>query len=638
MSLPANFLDELRARTPIAAVVGRRVRLSRSGRHWKGNCPFHNEKSPSFYVYDDGYHCFGCGAHGDAISFVMQSQGLGFMEAVESLAGEAGMDVPKPTPAAADAERRRLDLHGVLDAAAAFFQRRLHLPEGRAGLDYLRARGLTDETIARFGLGWSGEGRGALPADLARQDIPPAMLLEAGLLRETEDGRAPRELFYNRVMFPIRDRRGRTISFGGRILGDGQPKYVNGPETALFSKRRTLYALDFAREGARAGQRVVAVEGYMDVIALHQAGFSGTVAPLGTALTEEQLEELWRLSPTPTLCFDGDAAGARAAARAASLVLPMLGPQRSLTLATLPPGEDPDTLVRRQGAPAFRAVLDGARALSDALFGLLAEGVGPSPEQRAALRAKLIEAAAAIPDKGLAAEYRRVLLDRFYESRPQRPGSQSRAGQSRTGQSRAGQSRGRQGAPKPPPSFTRPRPGPETAAADRARILAAILLRHPALLRDVEEAFATLDLPEGLARLRDAILRWGQRAETLDSEALMSHLHHFGLAAEAAQALSAAAVPLPACASPDAMPAEAEAGWWHFFGLMNPGRLEEEVAAAGRDFALRADAAAQRRLIALCTARDALRRGEQDGGEEDGGEHDDPDAHAPPAQPLRGDN
>lgn len=600
MPLPPNFLDELRARTPIATVVARRVKLARSGRHWKGNCPFHNEKSPSFYVYEDGYHCFGCGAHGDAIAFVMQSQGAGFMEAVEQLAAEAGLEVPKPTPAAAEAERRRLDLHGVLDAAASAYQRRLQLPEGRAGLDYLRTRGLTDDSIARFGLGWSGDGRGGLQAELARQDIPPEMLLEAGLLRETEDGRPPRELFYNRVMFPIRDRRGRTISFGGRMLGDGQPKYVNGPETSLFSKRRTLYALDLAREAARAGQTVLAVEGYMDVIALHQAGFTAAVAPLGTALTEEQLEELWRLSPMPTLCFDGDAAGARAAARAASLVLPMLAPQRSLKLATLPTGEDPDTLLRRHGPPAFQAVLDAARPLSAALFGLLAEGTGATPEQRAALRARLIEASAAIPDKGLAGEYRRVLLDAFYESRPQRPFTQ-----------RGGKFPLRPAAQRAP-AFTRPRPGPDAAAADRAHILVAIVLRHPGLLPDVDEAFVTLELPTPLARLRDAILEWADGTEALDSDALMSHLHSFGLAAEAAQALSAAPVPLPACASSDAMPAEAGAGWWHFFGLMNPGRLDAEVAAAITELAQRGDAAAERRLRALSIARDRLRRGEHD--------------------------
>ncbi len=249
MALPPAFLDELRARTPMAALVGRKVKLARSGKSWKGCCPFHGEKTPSFYVYDDGYHCFGCGAHGDAIGFVMQTEGAGFVEAVERLAGEAGLDVPKPTPQAAEAERERLDLTGVLDLAAASFTRRLHEREGREALAYLRGRGLTDETIARFGLGWSGEGGGP-GGRIGQAGIEPARLAEAGLLQSRDDG-AVRELFYNRVMFPIRDRRGRTISFGGRALGDAKPKYINGPETAVYSKSRTLYALDLAREGVR---------------------------------------------------------------------------------------------------------------------------------------------------------------------------------------------------------------------------------------------------------------------------------------------------------------------------------------------------------------------------------------------------
>jgi DNA primase len=592
MALPPAFLDELRARTPLAAVIGRTVRLARSGRQLKGCCPFHGEKTPSFYVYDDHYHCFGCGAHGDAVSFVMQSQGAGFIEAVEQLAAEAGIDVPKPSPAAAEAERRRLDLHGVLEAAAASFQRRLFLPEGATALDYLRGRGLTEETIRRFGLGWSGDGRGALMAELARQDVSPEQVTAAGLLSEPREDRPSREMFFNRVMFPIRDRRGRTISFGGRILGDGQPKYLNGPETDLFSKRRTLFGLDFARKAAQAGAPVVAVEGYMDVIALHQAGFAGAVAPLGTALTEEQLEELWRLSPAPVLCFDGDAAGARAAARAAGLALPMLTAERTLRLAALPAGEDPDTLVRR-GAGTFQPVLDAARPLSDALFDLVREGTGETtPEQRAALRTRLEETAGRIRDRALAAEYRRALLDRFYQRRAALAGRRSPP------------------APRPV-HVSRPLPGPDTAEAERSRTLMAILLRHPGLLHDVEEAFSALALPAPLARLRGEFLRWAGMSQTLDSGGLITHLTQAGLAAEAAQALSAVPYPLPACARPDAQPADAEAGWWHIFGLMHRGRLEEEVAAASRAFATHPDDAAQRRLIALCNARDALRRGEQ---------------------------
>ena len=597
MALPASFLDELRARTPLAGVVGRRVKLARSGRQMKGCCPFHQEKTPSFYVYEDGYHCFGCGAHGDAISFVMQSEGAGFMEAVERLAAEAGIEVPKPSPEAAEAERKRHDLNSVLEAAQAGYHRRLFLPEGRHALAYLLGRGLTEQTIRRFGLGWSGEGRGALLADLGRDGITEEQLVDAGLMRRDDETGRAFDLFFNRVMFPIRDRRGRAISFGGRTLGDGQPKYVNGPETALFSKRRTLYALDLAREAVRGGASLVVVEGYMDVIALAQAGMGGAVAPLGTALTEEQLEELWRLAPAPILCFDGDAAGSRAAARAAELALPLLAPDRTLKLAKLPAGEDPDTLVRRQGADGIRTVLDAATPLADALYDLLREASGDAtPEQRAAFLTRLDQAAGRISDKALAGEYREALRGRFYAARRRGRGA-------------------RFGGPATAPLRTAPRPQPAAGivATERARILTAILLRHPAIWHDVEHAYAGLDLPRPFDTLRTALRDWIETADVLDSQALMSHLTLSGLNAEADQALATVPVPLPACAALAAMPAEAEAGWWHIFGFLNVQRLGEEIALAEAACAQDLTQQSQNRLVALKAALNKVKSGEPDG-------------------------
>ena len=597
MALSPNFLDELRARTPLAAVVGRRVKLARSGRQMKGCCPFHQEKTPSFYVYEDGYHCFGCGAHGDAISFVMQTQGSAFMEAVEQLAAEAGLDVPKATPEAAKAERKRHDLASVLEAAQASYQRRLRLPEGRHALDYLHTRGLTDETISRFGLGWSGEGRGALASDLAREDIPQDLLVEAGLMRTDDTTNRAYDLFFNRVMFPIRERRGRVISFGGRTLGDAQPKYVNGPETPLFSKRRTLYALDLAREAVRSGAPLVVVEGYMDVIALAQAGFGAAVAPLGTALTEEQLEELWRLSPAPILCFDGDAAGARAAARAAELALPMLAPERTLRIAALPATDDPDTLVRKRGPGGFQAVLDSARPLAEALYDLLREASGDAtPEQRAAFLTRLDQAARRIPDRALADEYREALRTRFYATRRRNRGGQP----------------GRPGAASPR-AIPRPQPAIGIVAAERARILTAILLRHPAIWHDVEHAYSGLDLPPPLAHLREALRTWADGADTLDSSALMSHLTSSGLQSDVDHVLAAVPVPLPACASSAVMPAEAEAGWWHIFGFLNIERLREELGLAGEAAARDMNPDTVRRALALKDALNKVMRGEPDG-------------------------
>jgi len=611
MPLPARFTDELRARTPLAAVIGRRVRLARSGKQWKGNCPFHGEKSPSFYVYDDHYHCFGCGAHGDAISFVMQSQSVAFMDAVTQLAAEAGLDVPQPSPEAAETERRRLDVVGVLQAAQHHFQRRLGLPEGRTARDYLLGRGLTEDTISRFGLGWCGD-RGGLISEMGRQGIELSQLEDAGLVRRDDETARSFEFFSNRVMFPIRDRRGAIISFGGRILGAGQPKYVNGPETAVFAKRRTLFGLDGARDAVRGGGTLVVVEGYMDVIVAAQAGFAGAVAPLGTALTNEHLEELWRMSPCPVLCFDGDAAGSRAAARAMELALPLLTAERSLKFAALDAGEDPDSLVRKRGSAAFQAVLDAAQTPSDALYDMVRGSAGEAtPEQRAALLGRLMEAANRIGDKALAGEYRRVLKERFYGSRQPWPPAQRGQGGQRTGlaEFRAGFQRPAARTIR----FVRARIDQIAVEQERSRILTAILLRHPFLLRDVQQAFATLTMDTSLSRLREAMLNWAEAAETLDFAALTDHLTKSGFSADVEQVVAVGAMPLPGCAMATAMPAQAETGWWLFFGFLNVERLREEVASAKLDADRNLTSETERRLKALREALIRVESGEPDG-------------------------
>jgi DNA primase len=552
MILPPQFLDELRSRTPLAGVISRHARLVRSGRDTKACCPFHNEKTPSFYVYDDHFHCFGCGAHGDAIGFVMRARNLGFMEAVESLAAEAGIPVPKPTPQAAAAEQKRAGLHEVLAAVAAEFQRRLRAPEGQAALTYLRGRGLSNATISRFGLGWSGEGRGSLAASLSRQPIEQTQLIDAGLMKQGERGLV--DYFFNRVMFPIRDRRGRVISFGGRILGEGQPKYLNGPETELFSKRRTLYGLDTAREAVRAGTPVIVVEGYMDVIALAEAGFPGAVAPLGTALTEEHLAELWKLAPAPILCFDGDAAGRRATLRSAELALTSLTPEQSLAVMRLPEAEDPDSLIRKQGKAGFAGILNGAYPLAEALFDMLAEGADRrSPEGRAAFRQRLEETAARISDRRLASEYRGAWLNRFFADRKGKFAQKSAL----------------------------PRPIIDAAAINtrRANSLLAILLQHPELLPSVDEALGLLDLPPICAKLRDGMhsfLALGSDAgSSLDSAQMLNHLSSLGLRTEAEHILSM--FPRPRSASAVSLD-EAAQEWWEKFSFMGREVLTEQLA------------------------------------------------------------
>ncbi len=557
MALPSDFLEELRARTPLQALVGRQVRLARSGRQSKGCCPFHGEKSPSFYVYDDHYHCFGCGAHGDAISFVMQSQGASFIDAVTQLAGEAGLEVPAPSPAVARAEERKQTASQALEIALGFYQRQLAGPGGAEAREYLRGRGLSLDTVAAFGLGWSGPGRGGLVDEWRAGGIDSETMNATGLLRETENGER-RELFYNRVMFPIRDRRGRLVSFGGRILGAGQPKYVNGPETDLYSKRRTLYGLDLAREPVRQGADLLVVEGYMDVIALHQAGFAGAVAPLGTALTGEQLEELWRASPAPILSFDGDKAGSRAALRALDLALPQLSPERTIRLILLPGEHDPDSLIRAKGAAAFAAVLKNAVSATEALFDLLAQHIGhKTPEQRAQLRARLEAEAARVQHKPLSTEYRRDLLDRFF----------------------ALQSSKRRGGKVAALKLPRPHPTPEAAQAEYARILTAILIRHPDLWHDVDESMHSILLPEWLDRLRKSIFNALEAHDRLDTAALITQLHASGMSDSLARVFKADPLELPACARDEAMPADAEKGWWYYYGLLHGrAQLAAEIA------------------------------------------------------------
>jgi DNA primase len=328
LAFPPRFLDEIRARLACSEVIGRRVRLVRKGREHSGLCPFHNEKTPSFTVNDDKgfFHCFGCGAHGDVIGFTMKIDHLPFPEAVERLAGEAGLEMPRQTPA----ERARAEventLQDVVEAACAWYEAQLRAPAGSAGLAYLRNRGLDEATIAGFRLGFAPDGRAALKSALLQKGFKEDLLLQAGLLVRPDDGRESFDFFRGRVMFPIADRRGRVIAFGGRVMGDGQPKYLNSRDTPLFDKGRTLYALDKARAGVAKAAELIVAEGYMDVIALHAAGFAGAVAPLGTALTEAQIEALWKLAPEPIVCLDGDAAGQRAALRAAERALPMLKP------------------------------------------------------------------------------------------------------------------------------------------------------------------------------------------------------------------------------------------------------------------------------------------------------------------------
>jgi DNA primase len=427
MSITPQWKDELRARITLSTVIMRTIKLTRAGREWKGCCPFHEEKTPSFYVNDQKqfYHCFGCGAHGDVISWMIEQRGLEFIDAIKELAAQAGMEVPAPDPVAARRAEQRAGLVDVTQAAQDWFAQNLHSNDGRAALDYLERRGFKPDTLREFGFGWAPEDKQALPRALGQFD--EALLVEAGMRIATEDG-AHYDRFRGRVTLPIHDSRGRVIAFGGRILEkrEGLAKYLNSPDTPLFDKGRTLYNLHRAAPAARQSGRVVVVEGYMDVVALAQAGFADVVAPLGTALTEMQLELLWRMVERPVLCFDGDAAGQRAAMRAVTRALPLLAPMRSLGIVHLPTGLDPDDLIAQRGAAAMERLLAAPVALLDFLWTFERDAQPlTSPEAKAGFKARLMAHVDTIADRDIQGLYRRELLDRFsafaYPPRPPRP-------------------------------------------------------------------------------------------------------------------------------------------------------------------------------------------------------------------------
>jgi DNA primase len=427
MSITPQWKDELRARITLSSLVMRSVKLTRAGREWKGCCPFHDEKTPSFYVNDQKqfYHCFGCGAHGDAISWMVDHAGLQFMDAIKELAAEAGMEVPAPDPQMARRAEQRASLIDVTEAAQRFFVESLGAPGGGAAREYLQRRGFSPAIMREFGFGWAPDDRQALPKALSR--FGEDMLEGAGMRAANEQGERY-DRFRGRVMLPIQDARGRVIAFGGRILDkrDGVAKYLNSPDTELFDKGRTLYNIHRAAPASRQSGRVVVVEGYMDVIALANAGIADVVAPLGTALTEMQLELLWRMVEVPVLCFDGDAAGQRAAMRAITRALPLLAPMRSLAIVRLPAGLDPDDLIKAQGKGAMEQLLASPTPLIDTLWEFERDAQPlTTPEAKAGLKARLMAHVETIADPEIKALYRRELSDRFsafaYPPRQQRP-------------------------------------------------------------------------------------------------------------------------------------------------------------------------------------------------------------------------
>lgn len=509
MALSPQWLDELRARISLSSLIGRTTKLQKAGHEYKACCPFHEEKSPSFTVSDQKgfYHCFGCGAHGDAIRWMTDHRGLPFIDAVKELASEAGLEMPAPDPRAAQAAQQRAGLHDVTQAAQEWFVAQLQSDAGSKARDYLAGRGFDAHTAARFGFGYAPADRQALKQAL--NQFEEKELIEAGLRIEVE-GKAPYDRFRDRLMLPIQDLRGRVIGFGGRILQSetDAPKYLNSPETPLFDKGRTLYNLHRAGPASRQTDRIVVVEGYMDVVALAAAGFEDAVAPLGTALTEQQIELLWRQVPRPILCFDGDAAGQRAAMRAATRALPLLRPSHSLAIVSLPAGKDPDDLLKEKGAAALEDLLAAPASLLDMLWQHERDAQPlHSPEDKAGLKARLLAHVETIGDPDIAALYKREFLERFsafaFPPRERKPWVKNNTAPFKRGVFRK--------APDPvlsPEASKRLRRMSEGGSRDGlAAAVIAGLMRHPAeVMRHAEALSRYADSDARIAPVVDSLL------------------------------------------------------------------------------------------------------------------------------------
>ena len=506
MAVPPEFIEDLRQRVPLSDVVGRRVKLIRKGRRHSGLCPFHAEKTPSFSVVDDDgfYHCFGCGVHGDAISFLREMDGLEFMEAVERLAEMAGLAVPRTAPQDPAASRQRKAALDILEETTLFFEAALRRDDGRDATRYLKQRGLDSAIVKTFRIGYSP--RMGLRAALKDKGFSDEDMLAAGVIRKSDRDGSLYDYFRDRVMFPIENRQGKVIAFGARALGDAQPKYLNSGEGPTFSKKAVLYGWVQAREGLRRNLPLVVAEGYMDVIAIHRSGAAAAVAPLGTALTPEQIALLWKLHDEPVLCFDGDAAGQRAQTRALERILPLLEPGRSARLAVLPEGKDPDDLIAASGPEGFRKVIGTARSLVDSLWEQIqAEFDIRQPEARAQFWQAVRGHVRSIGNNQVRSAYGDEIESRIAAMRNQIRGISSMVAPRRASR-------------------------PQTGLINRHRAVVALLLAHPSLVSANFEALSMLDSgDQSLESLKKALIDAVIRDPDLDAEAINYHLQGLNL-------------------------------------------------------------------------------------------------------------
>lgn len=520
MKFPPSVLEEIKARLPVSAVVGKRVRLAKAGREWKGLSPFNAEKTPSFFVNDQkgSFFDFSSGKNGDIFKFVMETEGLSFPEAVEKLASEAGVTLPKVSFEAQAQEEKRKGLHEVVELAARFFEAELQSERGGLARRYLSGRGLEGPARQLFRMGYAPPDRFALRDHLAGKGVGADAMMETGLLVHGEEIAVPYDRFRDRIMFPIHDARGRVVAFGGRAMSADVPaKYLNSPETPLFHKGALLFNHHNARKAAHDSGQVIVVEGYVDVIAMTLAGFPQVVAPLGTALTEDQLSLLWRMSGEPVICLDGDKAGRKAAGRAIDLALPLLEPGRSLSFALLPEGQDPDDLARSGGKPAVAEVIGSAKPLVDMLWAREFEASQlDTPERRAAFERRLKEPLGLIRDEATRRHYRREIDERLSQlfAPQQQERFEGRRQSGFGGGARGGRGFAR-GQDRPPLSLVRPSPQLTSSPLMQRRhgenpreaFILLALASHPDLVMRCVDEIAELSLDGPAAeRFRQALL------------------------------------------------------------------------------------------------------------------------------------
>jgi DNA primase len=607
MRFSSEFLEELKARLPVSEVVGKRVKLVRAGREWKGLSPFNKEKTPSFFVNDQkqAWFDFSSQKNGSIFDFVMESEGVSFPEAVERLAAMAGLPLPQVSREEEERAQRRKSLHDVMELAAKFFQDTLAARTGAKARGYLADRGIDAATQLKFRLGYAPAERYALKEHLGSHGVPVEDMIEAGLLVAGDDIPVPYDRFRDRVMFPITDLRGRVIAFGGRALEkEAQAKYLNSPETPLFHKGSTLYNIAAARQAAYEGAPLVVVEGYVDVIAMVTAGFAATVAPLGTALTEDQLGLMWKMTDEPLLCFDGDAAGLRAAYRAVDVAMPRLVPGKSLRFALLPQGQDPDDLFRAGGREAIAEVVGDARPLAAMLWARETEGrLFDTPERRAALEARLNEVTATIADETVRRYYRQEFAARvvrfFTPAQEARRGAFGPPGPWRERGERPGGRRAGKGRPAPyvvvsQQLATSPvHRGHRAAVPRREALILQAAFNHPWLLHDHLEEFAGLEFRHAEAeKLKGALIdiaaHSASHAAAFDAPALQAELARRGLAGTAARITSSITTPAVWGARPEAAPEDVLVTWAQLVALHRQWHslikdLKDAEQALGRD-------------------------------------------------------